>query len=210
VDEKYITILVLLMTPAITADFVTSFHAAIHLRDILVQNERIKEELQKLGEKRTELEQALREAGEKAAFVGGQAVLAGGKVKEQAVLAGGKVKEQAVLAGEKVKEQAVLAGEKVKEQAALAAEKAKEQSEEKEREREQAALAGGKSREQISQELQELLLKIGELKGRLTITNGKSIRGLLKRNPQAVSRWHRESFSEMKNNLMDKFGEFRK
>ncbi|MDO4323679.1 MAG: hypothetical protein Q4C61_14240 [Lachnospiraceae bacterium] len=154
VDETYITILVLIITPVITADFVTSFHAAIHLRDVLIQNERIKEELQKLSEKKSELEQRLKDSSEKAV--------------EQA-------KEQAVLA----MEQAIQVKDQAKEQAALA-------------------------REQAAQEMQELLLKMGELKGKLSIPYGKSIRGLLKRNPAAVSRTHKDSFAELKQNLMER------
>ena len=54
------------MTPFITADFVTSFIAAIHLRDLLEQKERVAEEMQKLVKKKAELEAALGGAGEKA------------------------------------------------------------------------------------------------------------------------------------------------
>ncbi|MDY3730837.1 MAG: hypothetical protein SO005_10560 [Candidatus Choladocola sp.] len=138
VDERYITLAVLILTPILTADFVTSFHAAIHLRDTLVRNEKIKEELGKLVEKKRELELRLAEAGEKA--------------KEQAM-------------------------------------------------------------EQMPQEMQELLLKIGELRGRLkipSIRSGKSVRGLLRRNPSAISPWHKETFAELKTNLIEKFEEIRK
>lgn len=134
VDEKYINWIVFIATPCMTADFVTSFSAAIRLRDMLVQNERIKAELQKLSEKKAELEYALSEVGEKAK------------------------------------------GQK----------------------------------DQLLQEMQELLLKTGELKGRLRIAYGNSVKGLLKRNPTAISRWHRESFAELKNTLMDKIEEIRK
>ena len=138
VDERYITLAVLILTPILTADFVTSFHAAIHLRDTLVRNEKIKEELGKLVEKKRELELRLAEAGEKA--------------KEQAM-------------------------------------------------------------EQMPQEMQELLIKIGELRGRLkipSIRSGKSVRGLLSRNPSAISPWHKETFAELKTNLIEKFEEIRK
>lgn len=160
-NETYVTILVLVITPAITADFVTSFHAAIRLRDILIQSERIKEELQKLAEKKNELEQKLRDTSERAV--------------EQAIQVKDQAKEQAVLA----MEQAIQAKDQAKEQATLA-------------------------KEQAMQEMQELLLKMGELKGKLSITYGKSIHGLLKRNPAAVSRRHKESFTELKQNLMER------
>lgn len=131
VDEQYVTWMVLLLTVYFTADFVTSFNAAIRLRDILVQNERVKEELKKLSAKKDELEHALSGAGEKA-------------------------------------------------------------------------------KEQLTQELQELLIKTGELKGHLRITSTASIKGLLKRNPRAISRWHRESFVELKQTMMEKIEEIRK
>lgn len=153
IDEAYTIMLVLVITPVLLIDFITSFHAAIHLRDILVQNERLREELHKLSEKLHELEQLVQDTGEKA--------------KEQVAF----VKEQALLA----KEQVGL----VKEQALSA-------------------------KDQATREMQELMGKMGELKNRLANTYGKSVRGLLKRNPGAVSRWHKESFSELKQSLMEK------
>ena len=141
------------MTPFILADFITSFHAAVHLRDILVQNELIREELRKLSEKLHELEQFAQDTGERA--------------KEQVAF----VKEQALLAKEQVgfvKEQALNA------------------------------------KDQVVSEMQELAAKMGELKGRLANTYGRSVRGLLKRNPGAVSRWHKETFTELKQSLMEK------
>ncbi|MDY3248882.1 MAG: hypothetical protein SOX32_00880 [Candidatus Choladocola sp.] len=128
--EPLVTGTVLVITPLITADFVTSFHAAIRLRDILVQNERLKEELQKLTEKKRELENALLVAGEKA-------------------------------------------------------------------------------KAQLTQELQELLIKTGEQKEKMHIAYGGAIRGLLKRNPRAVSRKHKEAFAETKRALMEKIEEMR-
>lgn len=175
VDEKYVTMLVLALTPVITADFVTSFHAAIHLRDILVQNERIKEELQKLNEKKIELEQRLRDTGERAAEQIAQ-------VREQAAEQVMQAKEQVLQAAEQV----IQAKEQAKGQALQA--------------KDQAA----QTKEQTMLEMRELLLRMGELKGRLSITYGKSIRGLLRRNPAAVSRWHKDSFAELKQSLMEK------
>lgn len=52
VREEYAEHLVLLLTPILAVDFVTSFSAALHLRDALIQKERIVEELQKLSQKK--------------------------------------------------------------------------------------------------------------------------------------------------------------
>ncbi|MCD8022362.1 MAG: hypothetical protein LUF30_05130, partial [Lachnospiraceae bacterium] len=59
IDEQIVTVLVFVITPVVTADLVTSFRAAIHLRDLLIQWERAREELEKLSERRAELERAL-------------------------------------------------------------------------------------------------------------------------------------------------------
>ena len=66
INTRYVDAIVMAMTPFITADFVTSFIAAIHLRDLLEQKERVAEEMQKLVKKKAELEAALGGAGEKA------------------------------------------------------------------------------------------------------------------------------------------------
>ena len=66
INTRYVDAIVMVMTPFITADFVTSFIAAIHLRDLLEQKERVAEEMQKLVKKKAELEAALGGAGEKA------------------------------------------------------------------------------------------------------------------------------------------------
>lgn len=125
VEDKYITGIVLLITPCISADFATSFHAAIRLRDILVQSEKIKEELGRLTAKKDELEQALLNAG-------------------------------------------------------------------------------GKAREQVAAELKELLVRTGEQKERLRIAYARSIKGLIERNPHAVSRNYREAFAELKLTVLEK------
>ncbi|MCD7884626.1 MAG: hypothetical protein LUI87_13105 [Lachnospiraceae bacterium] len=61
VDEQVVTVVVFVLTPFLTADLVTSFRTAIHLRDILIHWERISEEMQKLEAQRRELEAALAE-----------------------------------------------------------------------------------------------------------------------------------------------------
>lgn len=122
IDIRHVDILVMIMTPLITADFVTSFIAAIHLRDLLEQKERVAEEMQKLLKKKEELEEALANAGEKA-------------------------------------------------------------------------------KDQIRKELRELYISAGAKKeSMLSMYSGsvKSVRGLLKRNPTAVSPIHSEAFAELK------------
>ena len=112
----------MVMTPFITADFVTSFIAAIHLRDLLEQKERVAEEMQKLVKKKAELEAALGGAGEKA-------------------------------------------------------------------------------KEQIRRELRELYMSAGAKKeSMLGLYSGsmKSVRGLLRRNPTAVSPTYSETLAELK------------
>ena len=112
----------MVMTPFITADFVTSFIAAIHLRDLLEQKERVAEEMRKLVKKKAELEAALGGAGEKA-------------------------------------------------------------------------------KEQIRRELRELYMSAGAKKeSMLGLYSGsmKSVRGLLRRNPTAVSPTYSETLAELK------------
>lgn len=122
INTRYVDAIVMVMTPFITADFVTSFIAAIHLRDLLEQKERVAEEMQKLVKKKAELEAALGGAGEKA-------------------------------------------------------------------------------KEQIRRELRELYMSAGAKKESmlgLYSSSMKSVRGLLKRNPTAVSPTHSEAFAELK------------
>ena len=130
VEERYVQLIVLVMTPVLTVDFVTSFNAALRLRDLLVRSERLTEELRRLGEKKEELE-------------------------------------------------AALSG------------------------------AGGRARAQIAQELRELYISAGEKKARLQDAYSDSIRGLLRRNPTAVSTQHRESFARLKHAMSRKLEEFR-
>ena len=122
INTRYVDAIVMVMTPFITADFVTSFIAAIHLRDLLEQKERVAEEMQKLVKKKAELEAALGGAGEKA-------------------------------------------------------------------------------KEQIRRELRELYMSAGAKKESmlgLYSSSMKSVRGLLKRNPTAVSPTYSETLAELK------------
>ena len=136
-STQMVDLIVLIATPFFTADFVTSFIAAMRLRDILISKERITEELKKLAEKKEELEAAL----EKAVAGKGEKAVAG---------------------------------------------------------------KGDKAKEQIRQELQELYMTAGGMKQRLQIKYAKSIRGLLRRNPTAVSFKHRETFADLKRSMAEK------
>lgn len=131
IPQPYAAWAVLVITPVFTADFVTSFTVAFHLREFLDQNGRIQEELRKLLDKKELLEAAVQEAGEKA-------------------------------------------------------------------------------KDQIIQELRELYMKIGERKGQLQQIYSKSVRGLLKRNPTAYSVRYRESFNELKKNILENWKKYRK
>ena len=128
-STQVVDLIVLIATPLLTVDFVTSFIAAMRLRDILISKERITEELKKLAGKKEELEAALEKA---------------------------------------------VAGK------------------------------GDRAKEQIRQELQELYMTAGGMKQKLQIKYAKSIRGLLKRNPTAVSFKHRETFADLKKSMAEK------
>jgi hypothetical protein len=241
VNERYVTGIVLLMTPFLTADFVTSFHAAIRLRDILQQNEKMKEELEKMTAKRRELENALEmmaqaggyaketmaQAGE---YAKETAMQAGERAKETVVQAGGYVIETAMQAGERAKETmaqvgglaketAMQAGERAKETMVQVSERAKEnalpsghikETKPQADEAEKDAGAYAAARAKTAEELKALLIRMGELRGRMHVPYGKSIRGLLRRNPTAVSRFHRESFAELKQTLTNRIEENKK
>ena len=62
---------------------------------------------------------------------------------------------------------------------------------------------GREGQEQIVQELRELYMKIGEQKERMYRVYTKSVRGLLRRNPTAYSSRYRETFGELKKNVLE-------
>lgn len=112
VDESYITVAVLVITPIMTADFVTSFITAMRLRDVLIRNERLQQELQKLAERKQELEEILLENREKAKEwmeeAEDKAKDVGVRAKDQVFCAGGKARDLGIRA----KDQVVYTGEK--------------------------------------------------------------------------------------------------
>ena len=220
VNEAYVTLAVLAITPVITADFVTSFHAAIHLRDILIRNERIQQELEKLSSKRQELEQFLQEMGERAmesaAGMKAQVMESAADMKDRAMESAAGMKAQVMESAAGMKDRAVESAADMKDRAVESAAGMKAQVMEsaagmKDRAmesaaqmRDAAAEQAAAARDQAVKELKELLLRMGELKGGLSIPYAKSIRGLLKRNPAAVSHHHTESFAQLKRTLAEK------
>lgn len=174
--DRIIEMLVLIITPVISADFVTSFIAAIHLRDALIMNDRIREELEKMEARKLALEKDLEKMREKAASL--VPLPEAGEI-----LQGAGEKLQGV--GEKAYVQVREAGEKLQGVSA-------------------------KTYAQMREELQDIYMRTGENKEKLRLAYTKSVRGLLRRNPTAVSKVHRESFAELKKNLSEKIEEIRR
>lgn len=136
---------VMVITPYFVADFVTSFIAAIHLRDALIRNDRIREELRKLEARKLALEEEM----------------------------------------EKIRSNLQEAGEKLQD-------------------------VREKAYGQLREQLKDVYMRTGEYKEKLRLGYTKSARGLLRRNPHAISRVHKESFVELKKNLMEKLEEIRR
>lgn len=212
---KICRLLVMVITPYFVADFVTSFIAAIHLRDALIRNDRIKEELAKLNARKTVLEEELQSLGENLLEAGGKTyaqVL--DKLQEAGEnLPGAKtyaqVKDKLQEAGESLPGAKTYAQIREKLQGAgvnLSEAGGKTYAQVLDK----LQGAGEKTYGQLREELQEIYLKTGEYKEKLHLAYTKSTRGLLKRNPHAVSRIHRESFSELKKDLMEKLEEIRR
>lgn len=131
IDVRITDVLVMILTVLFTADFVTSFNAAMKLRAMLDQKERVTEELKKLAEKKRELELAVRDSAEE-------------------------------------------------------------------------------KKEQIRRELDELhqsaLVKMNRLHA-VYFDSMKSVRGLLRRNPNAISVRYKDSFAELKRSMSEKLEE---
>jgi uncharacterized membrane protein len=262
--DRYTERVVMVITPAVFADFVTSFIAAIHLRDALIMNDKIKEEMQKLNARKEALEEELEkmrerssvltpahETGESAAENGGRMAGAGEWIQEAGgrLLGAGERTLQA--AGEKIQgasEKLLEAGEKLREAGGKlqnTGDRLPEEGEmlqgmenrvleskdtgsensgkmagvgEKLQGASEKLLGAGeriqgiseKAYAQIREELQDIYVRTGEYKEKLRRANTKSTRGLLRRNPTAVSKIHSESFAELKKNLTEKLEEIRR
>ncbi|MCC8067046.1 MAG: hypothetical protein LIO94_08095 [Clostridiales bacterium] len=165
VDEQITANLVFVITPFVTADVVTSFHAAMNLRNILIQWDRVREEIEKLNERRLELEKAMSE---------GRRELNERRQELEALMKA---------AGER-------AGEKVS-----------------------AQMREITDRAAVQQDLSARLAAVQEKTNRLAAESeimhrlhGKSIRGLLKRNPRAISYRHRDAFAALKQSAAKHLG----
>lgn len=137
--ERVVYLAVFLITILAAADFATSFKAAIDFRDVLIEAEKLKEEMKNLQERLDELEQQL---------------------------------------AENLTARASRTKEAVLDRAARA----------------KAAVASGaaKTREQIQAEHQELGKRLAVYEERNRGIYSRSIHGLLRRNPDAVSRRYPE------------------
>ena len=159
--------MVMIITPYFAVDFVTSFIAAIHLRDALIRNDRIREELEKLEARKSALEEEME------------------KMRTNLQEAGVKLQDVGEKTYSQLREKLQGAGDTLQG-------------------------AGGKAYGQLREELKDIYMRTGEYKEKLRLGYTKSTRGLLRRNPHAISRVHKESFVELKKNLMEKLEEIRR
>ncbi len=179
INEQAVTVITFAVTPFIAGDFVTSFRAAIRLKDVLVYLERAQEELEQLAERRRELEAALEERRHEL--------------------------EKAI---EEQRNELETAIEERRHELGAAVDEKKLEIEKTMRESSEHVIApirGLADRAAALQELTDKLSALQEKSGRLSAEsellqklNGKSIRGLLKRNPKAVSYNHRAVFADLK------------
>ncbi|MCD8336613.1 MAG: hypothetical protein LUD18_04930 [Lachnospiraceae bacterium] len=187
-DEGMVEAAVILVTPFVTADVVTSFRAAIRLRDVLVQWEQVSEEMRKLTERKQELELAI--AQRKSEMEG---VLTERKQEVENVFTERKQELENALKG---------AGEKANETLTVGVQEVSNRI---------AALGELPGKIAALQELTETLAAVQERTARLAGENEllrrisvKSIRGLLKRNPKAVSFMNKEAFDDVKESVSKK------
>ncbi|MCD8104270.1 MAG: hypothetical protein LUF35_04540 [Lachnospiraceae bacterium] len=190
VDEQLVTVAVFAITPFVTADLVTSFRAAIHLRDILIQWERLSEELEKLEKQKQELEAAI--AGRRREM---EAALAERREELEVAFADRKREMDASWGERKQEMEMALAERRGEIEASLAGR----------REELEASLA------QRNQEMTDKVAALQERVGRMTVESdllkklhGKSIQALLKRNPRAVSIANKEAFTALKQSFAKK------
>ncbi|MCD7765985.1 MAG: hypothetical protein LUH53_05630 [Lachnospiraceae bacterium] len=188
VNEQIVTVIVFAVTPFVTGDLVTSFRAAIRLKDVLVYLEHAEEELAQLAERRRELETALAE----------------------------RRHELETSFEERRSEIEKALGER-RHELGLSVEERKIDFEKYLRENGghvSSPVKGMADRIAAVQELTDKLSSLQEKAGRLSAKsellqklNGKSIRGLLKRNPKAVSYSHRDAFASLKKRMIRKTDE---
>lgn len=220
-DDGIVEAAVILVTPFVTADVVTSFRAAIRLRDVLIQWERVSEEMQKLAERKQELELAIAERKSEM-----ESVFAERKQEVENVFAERKQELEAALEGRKSELRQAVDGRKTEMETSVtdwkqelenaiksAGEKANETLAMGAQEVSGRIAAFGELPGKIAaiQELTDKLAAVQEKAARLAGENElmrklsvKSIRGLLKRNPKAVSFMNKEAFDDVKESVSKK------
>ena len=199
IPENILYMADLTVTALAAADFATSFKAAIDFRNVLIRAEKIKQELMNIQTRLDEIEQELTEKTKE--------TLADGAVKAKETLVNGAVKTKETFVGGAVKTKDTLVNGAAKTKDAFVGGVAKTKD----------AFVGGaartkdtlvdgamKAKGQLLAEWQELTLGKHIRLERMRGGYSRSIRGLLRRNPDAVSKRYSESFEELKNYIKEK------
>ena len=191
--ENILETIDLVVTALAGADFATSFKAAIDFRNVLVRAEKIKEELKNIQARLDDIEQQLAEKTKETIADGAT------KAKETLVketLVGGAVKTKDTFVNGAARTKDTLVGGAVRTKDALVGGAARTKD----------TLVDGamKAKDQLWTEWQELTLGKHIRLERLRSGYSRSIRGLLRRNPDTVSKRYSESFEEMKNYIKEK------
>ncbi|MCD7763823.1 MAG: hypothetical protein LUI14_11645 [Lachnospiraceae bacterium] len=210
VNEQIVTVIVFAVTPFVTGDLVTSFRAAIRLKDVLVYLEHAEEELAQLAERRRELEMALAERRHE------MDTLFEKRRSEMETLFEARRSEMETSFEER-RNEIEKALEERRHELGMSLEERKIDLEKYLRENGGHGITPVKGMADHIAAVQELTDKLSTLQekaGRLSAEsellqklNGKSIRGLLKRNPKAVSYSHRDAFASLKKRMIRKTDE---
>ncbi len=190
VNEQAVTVITFAVTPFVAGDFVTSFRAAIRLKDVLVYLEHAQEELEQLAVRRRELEAALAERQHELETAIEE------RRHELENTFGERRSEIEKAFGERRHELETALGERKLELGKTVRESGEHVI---------APIKGLADHVTAMQELTDRLSALQEKKGRLQAESemlqklhGNSIRGLLKRNPKAFSYSHRAVFVDLK------------
>ena len=197
IPENILETIDLVVTALAGADFATSFKAAIDFRNVLIRAERIKEELKNIQARLDDIEQQLTEKTKETIADGAakaKETLVSGAVKTKETLVGGAVKTKDTFVNGAAKTKDTLVGGAARTKDALVEGAA----------RTKETLVDGAMKAQLLAEWQELTLGKHIRLERLRGGYSRSIRGLLRRNPDAVSKRYSESFEEMKNYIKEK------
>ena len=199
IPENILETIDLVVTALAGADFATSFKAAIDFRNVLIRAERIKEELKNIQARLDDIEQQLTEKTKETIADGAakaKETLVSGAVKTKETLVGGAVKTKDTFVNGAAKTKDTLVGGAARTKDALVEGAA--------RTKETLVDGAMKAKGQLLAEWQELTLGKHIRLERLRGGYSRSIRGLLRRNPDAVSKRYSESFEEMKNYIKEK------